>query len=57
MSYLGDFHLIDFYSVVPRPAVSATPGNLFKISVFPSDLWGQKLYGWDPGFNQFFWGF
>ena len=57
MSYLGDFHLIDFYSVVPRPAVSATPGNLFKISVFPSDLWGQKLYGWDPRFNQFFWEF
>lgn len=34
MSYLGDFDLIDFYSVVLRPAASATPGNLFEKSQF-----------------------
>lgn len=35
MSYLGDFDLIDFYSVVLRPAASAAPGNLFENLFFP----------------------
>ena len=50
MSCLGDFHLIDFYSVVPRPAASATPGNLFENLSFPLRPLGSETLGVGPAF-------